>query len=149
MLCLRTLSRLLRFEWLVGHDARAAVEPLRLAGVVAVERGAVLRVADLVDHGRRLLRLVQGLHAGRHHFHRVRTQVVADLVPCGEVLLHHDAIVLDRARDVALLPQAAIRVRVLGYQAAAQMALSTVSLALRGVLVLLVLMMHMKVVMVG
>ena len=91
---------------------------------VAVDRCAILGMADLVDHGRGVLGLVQGLHARWHH--HLRMQIVADLVSCWEVLLHHDTVVvLDSVRDVTLLSQAAISVRML-HKTAPQVAITTV-----------------------
>ena len=110
---------------------------------VAVYRCAILGMADLVDHGRGVLRLVQSLHARRHH--HLRMQIVADLVSCWEVLLHHDTVVvLDSVRNVSLLSQAAISVRVL-HETTPQVAIATVCQTLRSVLVLhmFVMVMHM------
>lgn len=53
-------------------------------------------------------------------------QIVADLVSCWEVLLHHDTVVvLDSVRDVTLLSQATISVRML-HKTAPQVAIATV-----------------------
>ena len=121
----------------------------RASLAVAIQGRAILGMADLVDHRRGVLRLVQGLHARRYH--HLRVQIVADLVPCREVLLHHDTVtVLDSAGYVSLLSQAAIGVRVL-HQTSPKVARAAVGQTLRSVLILhmFVVMMHMKVVVVG
>jgi len=103
LLCLRTLSWLLRLEGLIRDYSGATVEAVlaRLTTpvviVVIAMQSLTLGVANLVDHGRGVLRVMEGLDAWRHHFHM---QIVADLVPSREVvlvMLHHLARMLNRA----------------------------------------------------
>ena len=82
LLGLGTLRGLLRLKRLVIYDSIVAMEPSsRLAPMMRVVPIKVkwLIVADLVNHRRGLLWMMQGLHTRRNH---LKLEIVADLISC-------------------------------------------------------------------